>query len=563
MEKRINSKAFAIWERFRGPVARSERADASRYRLAGLRILLHRTLTLLPPHHREWMAERLFRRTGAPGPAAEHVLQYLLSAGKPGHPGRKREEATVARGADKFYDKQYRQSLNPVMGAFAMTATQVLLASGAKPQGWLWGRHRRVFAALLEQHAEATPILVLDDQTVAVPLWLPQPESGRDHEAVLRWLAGRGSMPAIYREFVLGEAVRSADRPISARERSGEGALLEVITGVLASRKLALLALHPHDPDAMGLHITLFGVELLGPEQLERDYGPEPTVLDAYRDASEWMNRRLVFAVGGTEEVFTQCSQNLFVKRPEGESARQPIPPHAWNPALPLERLLRTQFETIQATVSASGLPGASPRNGDLGKAAFVGRVGRRIVLLIPYHPGNAVHGHAAKLWSNPYGAVVISDDHHALSRITVSGPARVISHVRVQREFPDIASQLTTECGRNGTPVPDPEYWFLQEVADLVQERGVLPANTLDPVRATCSISAGGQARHSKKPAYFAADTLPRYDQHRQHAREEAGRPVDPAGTRCRAWLETVGDALMARRAHLQGLSHPQEVEQ
>jgi hypothetical protein len=268
----------------------------------------------------------------------------------------------------------------------------------------------------------------------------------------------------------------------------------------------------------------------------------------------------LVFCVGGTEEVFTQCSQNIFVKRPlvgSGQPGR-PALSQEWTPALPLERLLDLQFEAIQVTVSASGLPGASPRNGDLGKACFVGRRGRGVFVLIPYHPGNAIHGHAAKLWSNPYGTLVISDDHHALSRVMVSGPSRVIDHRRVKRNFPAIAAQVAAQCGRNGTLLPDPEYWFLQEVAELVQQREPLVANTLDPGRPTCSISAGGQAHHGKKPGYFAADSLPPYDQDLQHERELMGRPVDPTGATHSQWRSTVRDALDARHAHLQRVLRP-----
>lgn len=529
--------------------------DGDPYRLTGPRLMLHRALNVLPPAWREGMAERLLRRPGAPGPAAEHVLQYLLSSARPAHHERTRKEATVARGADNFYQKQYRQHLNATMGAFAMTATQALLASGGRPRGRLWKRHRRTYAALLEQVHDAPPILVIDPQTVAVPLWLPEPRREQDRAAVGRWLTGRGSLPAAYRDIVAGEEVRSAEPSVRARERGADGAVLEVVGALLDNRRLALLALHPCDPDAMGLHITLFGIELLEPGRLELDHGLEPGSLAPYREAARRTGRLLVFGVGGTEEVFTQCSQNLFVKRPAAFPApppRRPAPTHAWHPALPLTRLAGSQFEAIQVTVSADGLPGASPRNGDQGKAVFVGRLGRRPVLLIPYHPGNAVHGHAAKLWSNPYGTVVISDDHHSLSRVTVSGPARVIDHARVKREFPDIAAQVADQRGRHGAPLADPEYWFLQEVAELVQQREWLAAHTLEPGRAACTISAGGQARHGKKPGYFVADTLPPYDRGLQHAREMAGRPTDPTGRRHRQWLETVADALVIRRTQL-----------
>jgi hypothetical protein len=362
-------------------------------------------------------------------------------------------------------------------------------------------------------------------------------------------------MPRFYRNIVAGEEVRSADAAVRARERHADGAVLEVVDAVMKSKRLALLALHPYDPDAMGLHITLFGVEVLGPEQLERDYGFNSTAPEAYKSTACQTGRRLVFCVGGTEEVFTQCSQNLFIKRPVVPSAPpgRPLAPNVWDPALPMARLIGTQFEMIQVTVSAHGLPGASPRNGDIGKAAFVERRGKRVIVLIPYHPGNSVHGHAAKLWSNPYGTIVISDDHRALCRVTLSGPSWVVSHDRVKRDFPRAAAQVAAQCGHHDKVIPDPEYWFLQEVTELVQQREPLAANRLDPIRPTCSISAGGQARHGKKPAYFAADTLPLYDQSLQHAREAAGRPVNPAGAEHRRWLETVRDALDARQAHLQ----------
>lgn len=532
-----------------------------RYRLKRPRTLVYRILTLMPPAWRERVAERLLRRSGVPGPAAEHVMQNLLSAARQKRGERKRAEATVVKGADNFYERQYRQYLNANMGAFAMTATQVLVASGGARRGRLWRCHRQTYAAVVEQTADASPIVVLDHQTVAVHILLPRPKRQGEHGAVNLWLAGGDPMPEYYRNIVAGDEVRCVDPTVHARLRSADGAILEVAAAAVGSKRLTLLALHPHDPDAMGLHITLFAVEALGPERLERDYGLEPAALDAHRNAALQTGRMLVFFVGGTEEVFTQCAQNLFVKRPGVNPAQRPAELSAWDPRLPLERLLDRQFETIQVTVSGHGLPGASPRNGDLGKAAFVGRRSGSVFVLIPYHPGNAVHGHAAKMWSNPYSTLVISDDHHALCRVMVSGPSRIVDHDQVKRDFPPIAAQVAAQRGHGGKPIPDPEYWFLQEVTELVQQREPLAANILDPARPTCSIAAGGHARHGKKPGYFAADTLPPYDQDLQREREAAGRPIDPTGAKWRRWIEMVGGALDARQAHLaRALSRPSE---
>ena len=58
-----------------------------------------------------------------------------------------------------------------------------------------------------------------------------------------------------------------------ARRRSADGALVELTDAVLQSGKLAILALHPYDPDAMALHITLFGGEVVEPDRVERDHG--------------------------------------------------------------------------------------------------------------------------------------------------------------------------------------------------------------------------------------------------------------------------------------------------
>ena len=546
------------------PSRASELRDADdRYRLTRFRTLTRRAVRVLPPLLREWAAECFLRRANAPGPAAEHVVQYLLSAAKSQHKACIHEAASVAMGADNFYERQYRQYFNPAMGAFAMTATQALLASGGPARGYLWWHRRRTYAAMLEGNAGALPILVVDRETVAVPLLLPPPTNRQERAAIGRWLGGRGGMPLRYREIVAGEEVHCAEPHVHARERGADGALLEVVDCAIRSKKLALLALHPHDPDAMGLHITLFAVDVLEAEVVEKDYGLAPDTLIHWREVALREGRMLAFCVGATEEVFTQCSQNLFIKRPEPGPVQQARAawPNAWNSALSLERLLAMQFETLQVTVSAGGVPGASPRNGDRGKAVFLGRRGRKAYLLIPYHPGNAVHGHAAKLWTNTYGTVVIFDDHSALISVTVSGPSWVIAHENVKRDFPLIAQEVARGQRRNQTTVPDPEYWYLQEVAEIVQQSEPLAANSLDPARPTCSINAGGEARHNKKPAYFAANTLPPYDQLLQHEREKAGRLPDPSGGENHRWNESVRCALDFRRDHLRRVLDPANV--
>ncbi len=530
-----------------------------RYRLTTLRSSLHRAAGALPPALREKAAEKFLRRAGSPGPAAEHVFQYLLSAEKAKKKGKARhlEEAAVAKGADNFYERQYRQSFNGTMGAFAATAKMAFVCGGDAPRGWLWGRRRRVHAAMLEETAGAPPIIVINRQTVALPLLLPEP--GAEAAAVEEWLAGRKPMPSGYRAIAAGEEVRCAERQARALRRGADVALVALTDAVLQSGKLAILALHPYDPDAMALHITLFGMEVLEPDRVEEEYGFRPEALDPWRHAASEMGRRPRFLVGGVEELFTQCSQNLFVKRPAAEPdapRRAAAWPNAWEPGLRLERLLGAQFEILQATVSASGLPGASPRNGDRGKAGYVGRRGTRTFVLIPYFPGNAVHGHAAKLWSNPHGELAIWDDHCALSAITISGPSWTVAHRTVQRDFPAIAAEVATRQNRKGAAAAPPEYWFLQEVAEIVRQVEPLAANSLDPSRPTCSISAGGLAHHGKKPAYFAADTLPPYDQALQHERELAGRPVDPNGDDgYEFWTYELAPAVEARRAHLDQL--------
>lgn len=534
-----------------GPQSRQPE-ETGRYRLNLSRIWLHRLASQLPRAWREPFAERWLRRPDAPGPAAEHALQYLLSAERNQRKAGNHGEATIAKGADGFYAKQYRQTLNATMGAFAMTATQALAASGAAPTGSGWTRHRRAHAALIEARGACPPILVLNDETVALCVTLPRLRREGEAEAIEHWLGQRGRIPAGYRDLIDGERVRCPDRRVRARERSRDGSTLALLQTVLTSRRLALLALHPCDPDAMGLHITLFGVDVLNLRQLASDYAVDTATLGAYRHMAGQDDRLLLFCVGGTEEVFTQCSQNLFIKRPLRPAESGPdcraLPAEPWHSGLPLEHLLARQFEAIQVTVSLSGLPGASPRNGEQGQAVLAGRRNGRLYALVPYYPGNFVHGHAAKLWSNGYSTLVISDDHSSLRRVSLVGPTRIATHREARRLFPFAA--LGVE--RDDRPKSLPDYWFVQEVVELIVEREPLSPHRLDPARPTCSINAGGEARHGKKPHYFAADGLPAYDTHWQHQREAAGRPRDDDGASYQRWRSNVASALARRSAHL-----------
>jgi hypothetical protein len=522
-----------------------------RYRLTPRRTLLHRSASLLPPRLREAFAEAWLRRADTPAPAAEHVFQYLRDA----EARRTNGAMTTVKGADNFYRRQYRQYLNPVMGAFATTAAMAALAAGGMARGRLWSHRRNVALALTETRADAPPILVLDRETVAAALFLPRPRDEAEERALSEWLASRGPIPQSCRRSAEGEPTPCAEPGACATRRPAVGAMIEVAEAALSSGKLAILALHPFDPDAMGLHITLYGVEALQPSRVESDYGLGAGALDPWRRAAAETESIACFLVGGVEEAFTQCSQNLFVKRPCDDAASERSLGPRWTPLQPIDRLLGRQFEILQATVSASGLPGVSPRNGERGLAGLSVRRGEKTLTLIPYFAGNSVHGHAAKLWSNPWSSLLVWDDHDSLSAATISGPTRVIENADVAARFPHVAEALAARRRRDGTAADDPEYWFEQEVAEICLQNEPVAASRLDPARTPCSLNAGGLARHSKKPGYFDADSLPQYDTHRQHAREAEGRPVDPTGAARRGWDQEAAEALAARRAHLAGL--------
>ena len=528
---------------------------AARYKRSWLRTLALRAVGYLPRAWREPVAERFLRREGSPAPAAEHVFQYLLGAGRTKSEAGADKGAVVAKGADLFYERQYRQWFNPTMGAFAMTADLAALGAGQPAGGHLWRRRRKTSMAMLDRDgAGGAPILVIDAKTVAIPMLLPPPRDAKEGVAVARWLAGGRPMPRRYRELARGAEVDCPEEGARAFQRTAQGALLEVADAAAQSRKLAILALNPCDPDAMALHITLFDARFLTASLLEREHGLPPDALAAPRAAAGASASLLVFCVGATEEVFTQCSQNLFIKRPlpEAEVRRRVDRPPSWSASLPIERLIETQYELLQMTVSASGLPGVSPRNGDRGKAGFVERRGSRTYVLIPYFPGNAVHGHAAKLWSNPQGSLLVYDDTGSGAAVTISGACRTLSHAQALRAFPQSARKVATIRRRNGSPMPDPEYWFAQRVEKIVTQTETLEPYALDPARPTCAIHAAGPAHFDKKPAYFAADSLPLYDMHELHRREAEGRRRDPSGAEHHRWNHEVREALLSRLAHL-----------
>ena len=216
--------------------------------------------------------------------------------------------------------------------------------------------HRAVRMTMSPAIDDARPILVLDHQSVATPLYLPAPFDEGEHHALTRWLAAHGPAPSSYQRAMAGEETRCSQRGALARRRTTAGSMLDVADAALRSQKLAILALHPHDPDAMGLHITLFSVEALTPDALVKDYALTPETLDPWRRAAQAQGALLYFLVGGVEEAFTQCSQNLFVKRrlPTQGGPRRAQWPNAWASSQPLEQLIGRQFEILQASVSAS-----------------------------------------------------------------------------------------------------------------------------------------------------------------------------------------------------------------
>jgi hypothetical protein len=507
---------------------------------------LVKSVDALPPAERERAAERLLRRPDVPGPATEHALQHLVGVWNDTGDG-KRVDA-IAKGATEFYAKQYRQYLNATMGAFAATATFALIGSGTSPREG--DSLREVRAALIEGRPGVPPILVLDHQSVAVAVAVPKALTADDPTSFWKWVTEQGDVPDTVRVAIEGQPVETSRSAAIAVERSSAASALEVMAAALTTGKLSVLALHPTDPDAMGLHVTLFGVVGRDAATLAAEYGLDSDALADMVNAGHRDMRDVVFLVGGTEETFTQCSQNLFIKRPPREDDALPVTSD-WTPMDPLIGLIDSQFELLQVTVSASGLPGGSPRNGDLGSVAYVVARDNHDVILIPYHPGNFIHGHAAKLWTNPHGAIVVHDDHNVMRNVTLRGPARVLSPDEARRDFPEVVDvEVTRTSDAPGNR--EPLYWFEQQVLEIIVETEALAPMVLDEGRATCTISAAGQGKYSKKPAYFDAGCLGSYDQALQHLREAAGRPTDPSGDAHRQWVSHSAEKMAARQEHL-----------
>ena len=96
------------------------------------------------------------------------------------------------------------------------------------------------------------------------------------------------------------------------------------------------------------------------------------------------------------------------------------------------------------------------------------------------------------------------------------------------------------------------PVYWFATRADEVMWETGTLVRNELTAERPACSVNAGGDGRHTKKPKYFDAGAVAAYDMHLQHEREASPRGIDPAGSRRASWLEAVAPALVAREQRL-----------
>jgi hypothetical protein len=98
--------------------------------LTPINTLKHQIVNRLPVIYRERLTDLFLRRPDTPGPTIEHAKQYLFSIVKVNRKQLKHMEATTVAGADRFYEKQYRQFLNPTIDAFAMAAIQATFGAG-------------------------------------------------------------------------------------------------------------------------------------------------------------------------------------------------------------------------------------------------------------------------------------------------------------------------------------------------------------------------------------------------------------------------------------------------
>ena len=146
-----------------------------------------------------------------------------------------------------------------------------------------------------------------------------------------------------------------------ARERGADGALLEVVDCVIYSKKLALLALHPHIPTPWGCTSLCSRWRCSNRSELQRITALSERS-QTLRRAALREDRLLVFCAGGTEEVFTQCSQNLDHQLPVASRDRRARAawPNAWEfPRFRLNACLPCSLRPFRLQVSQSpaGVP--------------------------------------------------------------------------------------------------------------------------------------------------------------------------------------------------------------
>ena len=116
------------------------------------------TLRAVPPHWREAAAERWFRIPAHPVRQMSTSFNIFKARNARGHTDAGAGGIDRRQGRGFFYERQYRQYLNPTMGAYAATATVAFLGSGGQCRGHLWGKYRPVCAATLEAEAQGAPL---------------------------------------------------------------------------------------------------------------------------------------------------------------------------------------------------------------------------------------------------------------------------------------------------------------------------------------------------------------------------------------------------------------------